>query len=171
MNQFDMENDITEEDASSNGSSRRRNQKTFSWSSVSSSFSNSTLLTSSIEEDAQQITVTEEQQEETMYSYLVLLNEFHQLESITAKEQRLSEILCRAASHDDIQAVQHMMTNERLRPFINIDATDDEDEGSTPLIYASCFGNLEVVTYLLQLGAKVDIQDKRRLFYYGKVLY
>lgn len=156
MNQLDNIIEDSIEDTSSDGSRRKNNQNTFSWSSVSSSFSNSTLLTTGMDEPIAAI----EEEEETMYSYLILLTEFPHLEGVDIKEKRLSEILCRAASHGDIQTIQHMMMNERLRPFINVDATDDENEGSTPLIYASCFGKLQVVTYLLQVGAKVNIQDK-----------
>lgn len=164
MNQLDNIEDHIE-DASSDGSRRKNNQNTFSWSSVSSSYSNSTVLTTSLEEDSQREPATEE--EETMYSYLILLSEFDHLEGVEIKERRLSEMLCRAASHGDIQTIQHMMMNQRLRPFINVDATDDE--GSTPLIYASCFGKLQVVTYLLQVGAKVNIQDKSRFFCCQKI--
>ncbi|KAI8098411.1 uncharacterized protein B0P05DRAFT_521825 [Gilbertella persicaria] len=50
--------------------------------------------------------------------------------------------------------------NQTLRPFLNLDLADDENDGSTPLIYASCFGKLETVKFLLEVGAKVDVQDK-----------
>lgn len=98
--------------------------------------------------------------DETMYSYLVLLSEFSQLEGSLIKEKRIGEILCRAASHGDIQTLEQILTNEHLSPFLNLDATDEE--GSTPLIYASCFGKLQVVKYLLEQGAQVNVQDKSK---------
>ncbi|KAK4516734.1 uncharacterized protein ATC70_011712 [Mucor velutinosus] len=131
---------------------RKNNQNTFSWSSTSSSFSNSTLLT---QEDAAA------QEDEFSSLYLILLDEFFDLPTNDKKEKKLSEILGRAASHGDIHTVRQIIMDERLRPYLNLDASDDEEnDGSTPLIYASCFGKLDIVKYLLQVGAKVDVQDK-----------
>lgn len=80
------------------------------------------------------------------------------------KEKKLSETLGRAASHGDIQTIRQIVMDQRLRPYLNLDASDDdENDGSTPLIYASCFGKLDIVKYLLQVGAKVDVQDKSKL--------
>lgn len=132
---------------------RKNNQNTFSWSSTSSSFSNSTLLTQ--EDNAQE--------DEFSPLYLILLEEFFDLPNDDKKEKKLSEILGRAASHGEIQTVRQIIMDERLRPYLNLDASDDEEnDGSTPLIYASCFGKLEIVKYLLQVGAKVDVQDKSK---------
>lgn len=136
---------------------RKNNQNTFSWSSTSSSFSNSTLLTQ--EDNAQE--------DEFSPLYLILLDEFFDLPNDDKKEKKLSEILGRAASHGEIQTVRQIIMDERLRPYLNLDASDDEEnDGSTPLIYASCFGKLEIVKYLLQVGAKVDVQDKSKKKYF-----
>lgn len=133
---------------------RKNNQNTFSWSSTSSSFSNSTLLT---QEDSAL-------EEEFSSLYLILLDEFFDLPTNDKKEKKLSEILGRAASHGDIHTVRQIIMDERLRPYLNLDASDDEEnDGSTPLIYASCFGKLDIVKYLLQVGAKVDVQDKSKV--------
>lgn len=133
---------------------RKNNQNTFSWSSTSSSFSNSTLLTQ--EDNALE--------EEFSSLYLILLDEFFDLPTNDKKEKKLSEILGRAASHGDIHTVRQIIMDERLRPYLNLDASDDEEnDGSTPLIYASCFGKLDIVKYLLQVGAKVDVQDKSKV--------
>lgn len=135
---------------------RKNNQNTFSWSSTSSSFSNSTLLT---QDDAAAL-----QDDEFSSLYLILLDEFFELPTNDKKEKKLSEILGRAASHGDIHTVRQIIMDERLRPYLNLDASDDEEnDGSTPLIYASCFGKLDIVKYLLQVGAKVDVQDKSKL--------
>lgn len=77
------------------------------------------------------------------------------------RRRRVSRSLSRSASNGDTAAVQHILTDERWRPFLDIDAPDDERDGTTPLIYAACFGKTEVVRLLLQAGAKVDVQDKR----------
>lgn len=136
---------------------RKNNQNTFSWSSTSSSFSNSTLLTQ--EDNAQE--------DEFSPLYLILLDEFFDLPNDDKKEKKLSEILGRAASHGEIQTVRQIIMDERLRPYLNLDASDDEEnDGSTPLIYASCFGKLDIVKYLLQVGAKVDVQDKSKKKYF-----
>ncbi|ORE10127.1 hypothetical protein BCV72DRAFT_200368 [Rhizopus microsporus var. microsporus] len=46
---------------------------------------------------------------------------------------------------------------ETMKPFIDINAKDED--GTTPLIYAACFGKYEIAQALLQAGAKVDSQD------------
>ncbi|KAI9499194.1 hypothetical protein BDB00DRAFT_795783 [Zychaea mexicana] len=75
--------------------------------------------------------------------------------------KRVSRSLGRSASNGDAAKVHQILTDERLRPFLDIDATDDEQDGTTPLIYAACFGKADVVHVLLDAGAKVDVQDKR----------
>lgn len=132
-----------EEDSDSSHHGRKN---TFSWSSTSSS--NSTLLSTHSVEEEEQVT------------FLAL--DFRFLDG-AKKTERLSEILSRSASHGDLVTLRQIVTDSRLSPYINLDASDDETDGSTPLIYASCFGKLEVVRYLLQVGAKVDVQDKSKL--------
>jgi hypothetical protein len=44
--------------------------------------------------------------------------------------------------------------------FVDIDASDEE--GTAPLIYASCFGHEAVVEALLEAGANVDKQDRNQ---------
>ena len=78
--------------------------------------------------------------------------------------KRVSRSLGRSASNGDAVKVHEILTDQRLTPFLDIDATDDEQDGSTPLIYAACFGKVDVVQVLLNAGAKVDVQDKRKFF-------
>jgi ankyrin repeat protein len=138
-------------DTHSDGSHRRRkNKNTFSWSSTSSTYS--TALSTTTHEDLDE----EEEDVNQMLGYLLL----QQQQDLN--ERKLSEILCRAASHGDIQTIRYILMDERLRPYLNVDASDDDENETTPLIYASCFGKLDIVKYLLEVGAKVDIQDKSK---------
>lgn len=148
-------------DTHSDGSNRRRtNQNTFSWSSTSSTYS--TALSTTTHEDLE--AEDEEEESNRVLDYLLLQHE-------DLNEQKLSEILCRAASRGDIRTVRHIMMEERLHPYLNVDASDDDENKTTPLIYASCFGKLEIVKYLLQVGAKVDIQDKSKVALANLKLY
>ncbi|GAA5801767.1 DIL domain-containing protein [Helicostylum pulchrum] len=134
-----------EEDSDASQSGRKNKQHTFSWSSTSSS--NSTQFsTHSLEEELEQVS-------------FLSLQDFEFLDG-AKKTERLSEILSRSASHGDLVTIRHLVTDTRLSPYVDWDASDDETDGSTPLIYASCFGKIEVVRFLLQVGAKVDVQDK-----------
>ncbi|EFQ97851.1 DIL and Ankyrin domain-containing protein [Nannizzia gypsea CBS 118893] len=78
-------------------------------------------------------------------------------------EQEKKEILQRtlnmAASNGDVTRVRKLVTGKAMK-YININAPDDE--GTAPLIYASCFGHHEVVSALLDAGAFVDQQDRNQ---------
>lgn len=76
--------------------------------------------------------------------------------------RRVSRSLSRAASNGDVAMVHRILTDEWVRPFLDLDAPDDEQDGTTPLIYAACFGKSDVVRMLLEAGAGVDVQDKRK---------
>ena len=58
------------------------------------------------------------------------------------KEVQLRSLFSRAASNGDIRCVRSML-NGLAREYIDIDAEDED--GSTPLIHASCFGHADVV--------------------------
>ncbi|KAG0176367.1 hypothetical protein DFQ29_006210 [Apophysomyces sp. BC1021] len=88
-------------------------------------------------------------------------HEIHEQRHQRRWRRRVTRSLSRAASNGDAFIVGQILTDERLRPFLNIDASDDEQDGTTPLIYAACFGKADVVQILLDAGAKVDLQDKR----------
>ncbi|EGE03686.1 DIL and Ankyrin domain-containing protein [Trichophyton equinum CBS 127.97] len=78
-------------------------------------------------------------------------------------EQEKKEILQRtlnmAASNGDVTRVKKLVTGKAMK-YIDINAPDEE--GTAPLIYASCFGHHEVVSALLDAGAFVDQQDRNQ---------
>ncbi|KAI8083136.1 uncharacterized protein BX664DRAFT_267646, partial [Halteromyces radiatus] len=74
--------------------------------------------------------------------------------------RRVTKSLAYAASHGNSGLVQRILNDERLGPFLNVDDSDDKSMGTTPLIYASCFGYASIVQLLLDAGASVDVQDK-----------
>lgn len=52
------------------------------------------------------------------------------------KKDVLQKVFNMAASNGDIDRIQHIL-NGKAKSYVDIDAPDEE--GSTPLIYASCF--------------------------------
>lgn len=157
---YDMSTNNEEAESTTSSHSHHYRKNTFSWSSTSSS--NSTFISSTT-------TIDEEHEEEEDNSFPIITSflttlrmDFSHLSTLE-KQKRISEILGRAASHGDLNTIQQIMMDTTLSPYCNLDAPDDLEDGSTPLIYASCFGKLDVVRYLLQQGAKVDIQDKSKL--------
>ncbi|ORX89399.1 hypothetical protein K493DRAFT_289435 [Basidiobolus meristosporus CBS 931.73] len=72
------------------------------------------------------------------------------------KKLKLTRILRRASSNGDGKRVNRILSI--ARPYIDLDGQDDD--GTNPLIYASCFGYLDVVFALLQAGANPNAQDK-----------
>ncbi|KAI8984544.1 hypothetical protein BDF20DRAFT_860486 [Mycotypha africana] len=158
--------------------SRNNNQFTFSWSSESSSF---TLLTQQDEEAevAEDDTVVEDEVPAPYFNtYSEVVQELESLimekenidrddENSEAKynitsrlKEKVSEIVCRLASLGNLRILKQVVTNSNYQPYLCLDKSDDANGSSnTPLIYASCFGKADVVRFLLQMGAKVDIQD------------
>ncbi|KAI8143109.1 hypothetical protein BJV82DRAFT_515389 [Fennellomyces sp. T-0311] len=74
-----------------------------------------------------------------------------------AKRTKMNKVFSRAASGGNVAQVTQLLNDDRYRPYIDIDAKDDD--GATPLIYAACFGKVEIAKVLLEAGAKTDIQD------------
>ncbi|KAI8331501.1 hypothetical protein BC941DRAFT_403529 [Chlamydoabsidia padenii] len=72
-----------------------------------------------------------------------------------AKKSKLTRLFWRSASAGDTDKVRYLL--ETFNKWIDIDAKDED--GTTPLIYAVCFGKLEIAQILLTSGAKIDIQD------------
>ena len=75
------------------------------------------------------------------------------------KKRLLQKSLHMAASNGDIDRVRRLITGD-AKSFIDVNAADDE--GTAPLIYASCFGHHEVVSALLGAHAFVDQQDRNQ---------
>ncbi|CCX32256.1 DIL domain-containing protein [Pyronema domesticum] len=73
------------------------------------------------------------------------------------KKDLLQKALNMAASNGEDERVRKLLNGES-RKFININLPDEE--GTSPLIYASCFGHEDVVEALIKAGADVDQQDK-----------
>jgi hypothetical protein len=75
------------------------------------------------------------------------------------KKELLQKSLNMAASNGDVARIQRLV-NGKAKSFVDVNAPDDE--GTVPLIYASCFGHQEVVGALLDAGALVDKQDRNQ---------
>ncbi|KAI9043714.1 DIL and Ankyrin domain protein [Aspergillus affinis] len=79
------------------------------------------------------------------------------------KDSEKREILQRglnmAASNGDVDRV-HKLVQGKAKDYIDVNMPDEE--GTVPLIYASCFGHQDVVSALLDAGAKVDQQDRNQ---------
>ncbi|KAI9046597.1 hypothetical protein LZ554_009341 [Drepanopeziza brunnea f. sp. 'monogermtubi'] len=79
--------------------------------------------------------------------------------SESEKKDSLQKLLNMAASNGDVDRIERILSG-KAKDFVDIDAPDEE--GTAPLIYASCFGHEAVVTALLDAGAKLDIQDRNQ---------
>ncbi|KAI9502539.1 hypothetical protein BX070DRAFT_192977, partial [Coemansia spiralis] len=69
----------------------------------------------------------------------------------------LSQRFARTASSGDAAALERMWKTCQGSQWVDIDYRDDQ--GSTPLICASCFGHTRIGELLLKYGANVDTQD------------
>jgi len=72
------------------------------------------------------------------------------------KKKILARLFSRAASNGDRARLQDMLGH--FRDWIDLDAQDED--GTSPLIYAACFGHVEIASMLLGAGAVVDARDK-----------
>lgn len=72
------------------------------------------------------------------------------------KKIKMSKLFSRASSNGDMNRVADMLDN--FRNWIDLEAQDED--GTTPLIYAACFGHTEIAFMLLEAGALVDARDK-----------
>jgi len=64
-----------------------------------------------------------------------------------------------AASNGDVQRVRKLVEG-KAKQYVDVNMPDEE--GTAPLIYASCFGHEDVVSVLLDAGAYVDQQDRNQ---------
>ncbi|CAK7209169.1 hypothetical protein SBRCBS47491_000346 [Sporothrix bragantina] len=80
-------------------------------------------------------------------------------ETLSDEEKRstLQRVFNMAASNGNVAQVNKILDG-KARPYIDLN-TPDED-GTPPLIYASCFGHEGVVQALIAAGADVDRQDR-----------
>ncbi|TVY19738.1 Dilute domain-containing protein C25B8.08 [Lachnellula arida] len=79
--------------------------------------------------------------------------------SESEKRDILQKALNMAASNGDVERIQRILGG-KAKDFVDVNAPDEE--GTSPLIYASCFGHEAVVTALLDAGASVDNQDRNQ---------
>ncbi|KAJ4412931.1 hypothetical protein N0V82_008648 [Gnomoniopsis sp. IMI 355080] len=73
------------------------------------------------------------------------------------KKEMLQKILNIAASNGNVDQVNKILSG-KARDYVDINAQDDD--GTPPLIYASCFGHEAVVDALIKAGVDVDKQDR-----------
>lgn len=71
----------------------------------------------------------------------------------------LQRSLNMAASNGDVDRVEKLVQG-RAKEYVDVNMPDEE--GTVPLIYASCFGHQDVVSALLSAGAYVDKQDRNQ---------
>ncbi|KAI9873916.1 MAG: hypothetical protein M1830_010405 [Pleopsidium flavum] len=75
------------------------------------------------------------------------------------KKEMLQRSLNMAASNGDVERIRRLV-NGKAKDYVDVNAPDEE--GTAPLIYASCFGHQEVVSVLIDAGANVDKQDRNQ---------
>ncbi|CDM33860.1 hypothetical protein DTO013E5_1601 [Penicillium roqueforti] len=82
-------------------------------------------------------------------------------EKLSDDEKRdiLQKSLNMAASNGDVDRVRKLVQGE-ARTYVDVNKPDEE--GTVPLIYASCFGHQDVVAALIAAGALVDRQDRNQ---------
>lgn len=82
-------------------------------------------------------------------------------EKMTTAEKKdiLQKSLNMAASNGDVDRVRKLLAGS-AKNFVDVNMKDEE--GTVPLIYASCFGHQDVVSALLDAGALVDQQDRNQ---------
>ncbi|KAG0374128.1 hypothetical protein BGX24_010805 [Mortierella sp. AD032] len=72
------------------------------------------------------------------------------------KKIKMSMLFSRAASNGDLSSIVDMLDN--FREWVDLEY--HEDDGTTPLMYAACFGHTAVVFMLLDAGALIDARDR-----------
>lgn len=75
------------------------------------------------------------------------------------KRNILQRNLNMAASNGDVDRVRKLVSGKAQK---YVDVNKPDEEGTVPLIYASCFGHHDVVAALLDAGAFVDYQDRNQ---------
>ncbi|KAH7320141.1 hypothetical protein B0I35DRAFT_451045 [Stachybotrys elegans] len=75
------------------------------------------------------------------------------------KRNKLQKALAMAASNGDVEKVDRLLSGT-AKAFVDVNAPDED--GTPPLIYASCFGHESVVQALIEAGADVNKQDRNQ---------
>ncbi|KAI8985084.1 hypothetical protein BDB01DRAFT_835094 [Pilobolus umbonatus] len=71
--------------------------------------------------------------------------------------KRYTAAYTKATSNGDIERLQELLNDPSIRPYIDLNARDID--GTPPLIYAACFGKIDIARILLEAGAQIDVQD------------
>ncbi|GAB0133858.1 hypothetical protein EsDP_00002252 [Epichloe bromicola] len=79
--------------------------------------------------------------------------------SDSEKKDRLQKSMIMAASNGDAAKVTRLLGGN-VKGYVDVDVADEE--GTPPLIYASCFGHESVVKVLIDAGADVNKQDQNQ---------
>ncbi|KAI8089111.1 uncharacterized protein BX664DRAFT_385654 [Halteromyces radiatus] len=75
----------------------------------------------------------------------------------STKRIKMNKLFSRAASSGDLEKLTMFLNQVKYRQYIDINVKDED--GTTPLICASCFGKLEIVQALLDANADTNMQD------------
>lgn len=75
------------------------------------------------------------------------------------KKDGLQSALNMAASNGDLERLKALLSGTS-KSYLDINAPDDE--GTPPLVYASCFGHEAVVNALLDAGADIEKKDRHQ---------
>ncbi|OBZ87085.1 Dilute domain-containing protein C25B8.08 [Choanephora cucurbitarum] len=71
--------------------------------------------------------------------------------------KKWTALFVRSASNGDVEKMKEILADESIRPLVDINAPDND--GTPPLIYAACFGKVEVAQVLIEAGANINAQD------------
>ena len=75
------------------------------------------------------------------------------------KKATLQRLFHNAASNGDAEQISRLLQGP-VRKYVDVNGLDED--GTAPIIYASCFGHYDVVSALVEAGAEVDRQDKNQ---------
>lgn len=90
----------------------------------------------------------------------ILLSDNSSISSFEEEEQEeevtLSKSFLKSVSTGNVDKVNEFLKN----PLLDLNVKDED--GTTALIYASCFGKFEIAELLVSQGAAIDDQDSRK---------
>lgn len=110
-------------------------------------------------------TSEDDDEDNTFEEVLDDVDDFESIEEILKNKEltkdsktcKLQKLFLKSISSGDLEKVSSYLSNDAMKEFIDINGKDED--GTTPLIYAACFGKFEIAQALLLAGAKIDNQD------------